>query len=636
MTLPPIDEAHLRAALDDADVPALLPAVAYLTGDLTVLRDDLRFDPALMLQPDAGMTAAQMSEARDLAATTLLRFWADGGTPAAPPDSGALQQMLDFAVGGGAPMDEYLPLFQEELGIEGDLRAPRWQKDDIAPDSDFQVAVIGAGMSGLAAAHRLQQAGVPFVVFEKNADVGGTWLENTYPGCRVDVSNHLYSYSFAQRHEWPHHFSTQEVLLDYFRACADEFGLRPSIRFETEVVSATFDDATCAWAVVTRDRAGREETHTANAVISAVGQLNRPNMPDIAGMDTFAGPAFHSARWDHDVDLTGQRVAVIGTGASAAQFITCIAEDVAELTIYQRTPNWLVPTPDYHDEVSDGLRWLLRNLPSFAEWYRFWLFWRSAEGMLPGAIVDPEWNNGGLSVSMLNEFLRQLLVAYLQTEFADAPDLLPAVVPDYPPAAKRVIRDNGVWARTLKRDNVTLVTDRIAEITEKGVRTADGVERPADVIIYGTGFTASQFLTPMAVTGRGGVDLHQQWHGDARAYLGITVPGFPNLFCLYGPNTNIVINGSIVYFSECEVNYVLESIRMLLEGGHRAMDCRPDVHDAYNSRIDEANRLRAWGASSVNSWYKNSTGRVSQNWPYALLEYWEQTRRPNPDDYVLT
>lgn len=630
-----MSDAELRAALDDADVPALLPAVAYVTGDLSVLRDDLRFDPALMLQPDAGMTAAQLAEARDLAAATLRRFWDGGGVPAPPPDRAALQRMLDFAVGGGAPMEEYLPLFQEELGIEGDLRAPTWRKDDIAPTTDFTVAIVGAGMSGLAAAHRLQQAGVPFVVFEKNGDVGGTWLENTYPGCRVDVSNHLYSYSFAQRHEWPHHFSTQEVLLDYFRACADEFGIRPHIRFNTEVISASFDDADCTWTVVARDAGGQETAHTVNAVISAVGQLNRPNMPEIEGMGDFAGPSFHSARWDHDVDLTGQRVAVIGTGASAAQFITCISDEVAELTIYQRTPNWLVPTPDYHEEVSDGLRWLLRHVPSFAEWYRFWLFWRSAEGMLPGAIVDPEWDNGGLSVSMLNEFLRQLLVAYLQTEFADAPELLPAVVPNYPPAAKRVIRDNGVWARTLKREHVHLVTDGIEAITEKGVRTRDGLERPADVIIYGTGFTASQFLTPMTVTGRGGVDLHQRWHGDARAYLGITVPGFPNLFMLYGPNTNIVINGSIVYFSECEVNYVLEAIRLLLEGGHRALDCRSDVHDAYNVRIDEANRLRAWGASSVNSWYKNSLGRVAQNWPFALLEYWQQTRRADPSDYEL-
>jgi 4-hydroxyacetophenone monooxygenase len=209
------------------------------------------------------------------------------------------------------------------------------------------------------------------------------------------------------------------------------------------------------------------------------------------------------------------------------------------------------------------------------------------------------------------------------------------VLPHYPPAAKRVVRDNGIWARTLNRDDTTLVTTEIAEVTEAGVRTADGVEHEVDVLIYGTGFRASQFLVPMRVTGRDGVDLHDRWDGEARAYLGVTVPGFPNLFLMYGPNTNIVINGSIIYFSECETHYILESIRMLLATAHRTMDCRPDVHDAYNAAVDEENRQMAWGASSVNTWYKNASGRVTQNWPYSLLEYWRRTRTPDPEDYVL-
>jgi 4-hydroxyacetophenone monooxygenase len=260
------------------------------------------------------------------------------------------------------------------------------------------------------------------------------------------------------------------------------------------------------------------------------------------------------------------------------------------------------------------------------------LFWRSAEGLLPFATVDPDWEQDG-AISAQNEMLRQLLTGYLQMEFADRPDLLEKVVPDYPPAAKRVIRDNGIWARTLKRDNVDLVTTPIAEITPTGVRTVDGAEHAADVLIYGTGFQASRFLTPMKVVGRGGIDLHEHWDGDARAYLGITVPRFPNLFLLYGPNTNIVINGSIIFFSECEVHYLTECVRMLLERDKRALDCRPEVHDAYNVHIDEENRLRAWGASSVNSWYKNAKGRVTQNWPHSLLEYWKQTREVNPSDY---
>jgi 4-hydroxyacetophenone monooxygenase len=264
-----------------------------------------------------------------------------------------------------------------------------------------------------------------------------------------------------------------------------------------------------------------------------------------------------------------------------------------------------------------------------------WLFWRTHEGLLPAAQVDPSWD-GPLerSISAMNDMVREFLTMYLRVEFPED-DLFEKIVPDYPPIAKRILRDNGIWARTLRRDNVTLVTDKIGEVTSSGVRMADGTSYDFDVIIYGTGFQASKFLMPMKVSGRGGTDLHQRWDGDARAYLGITVPDFPNLFMLYGPNTNIVINGSIIYFTECEVHYMVECVRMLVERDKKSLEVRDDVHDAYNEMIDEANRSMAWGASGVNAWYKNAKGRVTQNWPFTLHEYWQRTREPNPDDYVL-
>jgi 4-hydroxyacetophenone monooxygenase len=472
-------------------------------------------------------------------------------------------------------------------------------------------------------------------VIEKNEDVGGTWFENTYPGARVDVSNAFYSYSFAQKIDWPKYFSPQQVLLDYFRDCATEYGVRDHIRFNTEVTSAAFDEQRCVWAVRVRTPDGREETIEAQALISAVGQLNQPKMPEIAGREGFAGPSFHSARWDHSVDLKGKRVAVIGTGASAAQFIPLIAKEVAELDIYQRTANWFFPAPTYQDDVPAGLSWLFLHVPHYMHWYRFWLFWNSTDGLLPAAIVDPSWQHPDRSVSEANDQIRALLTMYLQAQYAGRPDLLAKALPSYPPTAKRVVIDNGAWAETVKRDHVHLITDKIKEITQGGVVADDGEERAADVIIYGTGFQASHFLTPMKVTGRSGIDINEQWDGDARAYMGITVPNFPNFFMLYGPNTNIVVNGSIIFFSECEVQYVLGCLHLLLEEGHRAMDIKPDVHDAYNARIDAANRLRTWGASSVNSWYKNDRGRVAQNWPFNLIEYWQQTQAPNPADYAF-
>jgi 4-hydroxyacetophenone monooxygenase len=628
------DDATVRAALAYAEFPALLPALAAATDDPTLVPDSLYPDSSNLMDPNGGLDATQLAQAHELAFGAIKRLQAEGVTGIPHPEVDDLRHLLSY-VAGGAEVDDYLELLREELALGEDLRTPAWAKDELAPDRPFRVAVIGAGMSGLVTAHRLRQAGLDVVVIEKNHDVGGTWFENTYPGCRVDVQNLFYSYSFAQRADWPDHFSPQPVLLDYFRTQADELGLRPLIRFDTEVTAVELDESTMTWTLQLTGPGGAEEALEAHAVVSAVGQLNRPNMPDIPGVERFEGPAFHSARWDHSVDLAGKKVLVIGTGASAAQFIPLVAEEAGDLTIFQRTPAWFLPTPDYHDHVEEPVAWLMRNIPGYANWVRFWVFWRNVEGLIAAATVDPAWEGLPQSVGVMNDAIRQLLTAYLQGEFADAPELLDAVVPDYPPFAKRFIRDNGIWARTLKRDDVHLVTDRIEAIVPEGVRMVDGTVHEADVIVYGTGFQASDFLTPMKVVGRGGVDLHERWGGDARAHLGITLPGYPNLFLLYGPNTNIVVNGSITYFSECEAHYIVACVRHLLATGARALAPTAEAHDAYNAKVDAENLRRAWGVSSVNSWYKNATGRSAQNWPFSLLDYWRQTRDVDISQYEV-
>lgn len=642
------DEVTIAAHLQDADLPALLPALAYSTGDLSLLRDDLRPDP-LLVSMGGGLTDEQAVMARALAHEVLAAFRDSGSVAAPPPGDRDLLAILEHTVGGEA-MDAYLPLLIEELGgnSETDPRAPSWTIEELSPSRHLRAAVIGAGMSGLLAAHRLLQAGIHTVVFEKSEEVGGTWLDNRYPGCRVDNPNHAYSYSFAQRHDWPNHYSTQPALLEYFCRFADHFGLRDHVRFATEVTAAEWSDERCVWTVTARSSPGddREEGgHTErldfDMVVSAVGQLNRPSYPDIDGLDSFRGPSFHSARWDDAVLLDGRRVAVIGTGASAVQFIPEIAKRAGTLLVFQRTPPWLAPTPNYHEAVAPGLQWLYRHLPGYSALSRFAMFWRLGDQALEAVRVDPTWPTGAsasgsfASVSALNDFARQVLTGYLQAEFADRPDLLEHVLPTYPVGAKRILRDDGTWSRTLKRPNVRLVVEPISELTERGVRTRDGSEHPVDVVVYGTGFRAGEFLMPMRVTGRAGAELHELWGDEARAYLGITIPGFPNFFCLYGPNTNIVVNGSIVYFSECAVRYVLGCIRLLLERRARTLEVRPEVHDEFNRRVDAANLAMAWGASDVNSWYKNRRGRVTQNWPFTLLDYWRWTLEPAAGEYQL-
>ncbi|MDQ3293145.1 MAG: FAD-dependent oxidoreductase, partial [Actinomycetota bacterium] len=548
------------------------------------------------------------------------------------PTPDELRQMLSFVA--GAPVgDDYAELLATELtGATG----PVWRAADLDPDRELVVGIIGAGMSGLAAAHHLLQAGVRVVILEKNADVGGTWFENRYPGCRVDVPNHLYSYSFLQRDDWPQQFSPQGVLLDYFRGCADELGVRPHIRFDTEVTAARYRDDHDDWELNLRagPGPGPEERLRVDVLVSAVGQLNRPSLPDLPGRDSFHGPSVHSARWDPSIDLTGARVAVVGTAASGIQLIPELAQVAAEVHVFQRTPNWFTPVADYRREAPAGMQWLLRNVPHYREWYRLSLFWRLSEGALPAARVDPAWARGGRSVSELNDLLRQWLTGYLEAELADRADLLAAAVPSYPPLAKRMLLDDGTWPATLKRESVRLVTAPIERVTPTGIETRDG-HHEVDAIVYATGFRASEFLMPMRVTGPGGIDLHERWAGDPRAYLGLAVPGFPNLFCLYGPNTNLVANGSIIFFSECGARYVAGAVRLLLERRARSMEVRREVHDAFNAAVDAANAEMVWGVANVNSWYRAPNGRVTQNWPFTLLDYWQRTCRPDPEEFLL-
>ena len=326
---------------------------------------------------------------------------------------------------------------------------------------------------------------------------------------------------------------------------------------------------------------------------------------------------------------------MIGNGASASQLIPEVAKDAAELYVFQRTPNWYASVPNYHDPVPEKLEWLFAHVPRYAQWYRFFLFWTTTEGLVPSARVDEGWDGNPASIGKANDELRALMIQYLERSFEDRPDLLEKVIPKYPPASKRIVLDNGVWPAALKRDNVHLVTEPIDRITPRGVQTSDGKEYAVDNVIYATGFQASKFLTPMEVYGRDGVSLNEQWDGDARAYMGVTVPYFPNFFMLYGPNTNIVVNGSTVYFAELEVKYTMHCLRLLMETGNGSLDVRPDVHDRYNEWIDRGNLGMAWGVAEVPSWYRNEKNRSAQNWPFTLLEFWDQTQDVNAEDYVL-
>jgi 4-hydroxyacetophenone monooxygenase len=633
-----LSSAAMTAALAAAEVHPLLCAVAQVTGDLSLLRAEFEPDQTQLLTPGRGLGPEQEAEARRLAAAAL-EAHERAGAPDHELTREERRRLYGFLVGAPST-DRWEHFLTEELALQGhDPRAPTWHVSRLegpaATEASFRCAVVGAGASGLAAAHRLRQAGVEVVVFEKNADVGGTWLENVYPGCRVDVPNQLYSFSFLQTNDWVCRFSAQPDLLAYLQRVAKDLHVTECIRFSSEVTEARFDEESGEWTLTVRAGDGTSSAEVFDGVVSAVGQLNRPSFPAIPGRERFAGPSFHSAAWDDAVELAGRRVAVIGTGASAAQFVPCIVDDVAHLDLYQRTPPWLLPTENYGDPFPAEFHDLLALLPSYGRWDRLWQFWLMHEGLLVAAHVDPDWDRHTEAVSEANDFVRAMLLDVLRSQVGDD-ELYEKMVPHFPPFAKRALRDDGRWAAACGREHVELITTPIEEITSSGVRTSDGVEHPADVLIYGTGFTASDFVAPMRVVGTGGLELNEEWAGDAKAYLGMTVPGFPNFFMLYGPNTNLVINGSILIMVECQVHYVTEAIGRLLGARRRTMSCRRDVHEAYAVEMEEGNATMVWGVADVPTWYRNKHGRVTQNWPFDLHQYWDRTRAPDLADYELS
>lgn len=620
------DEA-LRAAIGKAHLPSLLPALGLITN---------RWDEVARLHPERyriveeqGGMSPESQEAARAYAFDALRTWRDAGMPDATRDIDALLQGLRPLL--GKDFGSYRDLSLEELAIhDPDPRAPRWTRSSEPGEDVLDVLVIGAGLSGLLAAHRFRQAGLSVLVLDKNDDIGGTWLENSYPGCRADVPSHLYCYSADAGFHWRDEFATRDEIMDSLRHFVAERDLAGHLRLGHEVTEAAWDQSSLRWTVRAEGPDG-PETFEALAVVSAVGQLNRPSIPEIAGQADFAGRQFHSARWDHDAPIDGRRFAVVGTGASAIQIVTGLLEAGASVTVFQRSPTWLYPTAELRRPIDDGNRWLLANVPTYARWYRLWLHRSVSDGLLPFADCDPDWDDPR-SVSAANDAVRQALTEYLEEQFGRRPDLLEKMLPTYPPFAKRVVRDDGSWARAFIEQGAQLVAEPIERITERGIQTAGGEAHPVDAIVYATGFQASRFLVPMRIRGRDGRDLHEQWGPDATAYLGMAVPGFPNFFMLYGPNTNIVVNGNVIFYSECQITYLLDCLRRIVEEGV-ALDCRQEVHDEFVARVDELNARRAWGCAGVRNWYLSPTGRVSQNWPSTALEYWERTRSLDPEDY---
>ncbi|MCW2704047.1 MAG: hapE 1 [Blastococcus sp.] len=627
----PLDERQLTAAVAAANLPTLLMVLFQLTGDRAWLDEPFRPSRTKgMTDNDTGGLPGEIQEVVREAAVQALLAWGNGAPVAVPAPTGDLLVELMTACMGEAVPADYAPMMAGEMGFaEEEEPAPLTADGDL----DFSVVVIGAGVSGLTAALAMKRAGIPHVVIEKNAEVGGTWLENRYPGCGVDTPSYLYSFSFFPR-QWSGHFGKRKELETYVQDMAKEFDLLSSIRFNTEVVSAEYDEAAQRWRVVTVDAHGNRDELVANAVVTAVGQLNRPAIPDLPGMETFRGRLFHSARWPEDLDITGKKVVVVGTGASAMQIVPAIADQVGHLTVVQRSPQWAAPNANYFSPVGDEINWLMTHVPYYHPWYRFRLAWINNDRVHPSLQLDPEWTGEG-SINVINDGHRRFFTRYLEEQLAGREDLIAKALPTYPPFGKRMLLDNG-WFAALKKPTVDLVTDRVAAVTETGVRTSAGEEIEADVIVFATGFLAQRLLHPLDIRGRGGVSVRDVWgDDDARAYLGMTTPGFPNLFMMYGPNTNLGHGGSYMFLAECQVRYLVDLLRTMAERHIGAVECREDVCAEYNRRVDEAHERMIWTHRGMDTWYRNAKGRVVTNSPWRVVDFWRMTRSADLADFVV-
>lgn len=475
------------------------------------------------------------------------------------------------------------------------------------------IVIIGAGFGGIAMAMALRRAGeADFVILERAADVGGVWRDNSYPGAACDVVSRMYSFSFDQGYTWSSAFAPQPEIFAYIRGVVERHDLRRFIRFNTEVASARFDQGAARWRLETTAGVAIETP----VLISAVGLFNRVKIPDFPGRDSFKGVQFHSAAWRHDLDLAGKTVAVVGNGASAVQFIPKIAPLVKQLYLFQRTPQYVLPkrifpgTSDW-DAKMQRVPWLrgLTRLKIFLGYERF--------------VFRRKWRP---AARMRGEAAYRAMVAAKVKD----PALRAKLIPNYPIGCKRQLASDE-WLDTLVRPNVEVVDTRIAAVTEHGIRTADGTERAVDTIIYGTGFTPTEYLQPMTVTGLGGRDINQAWREGAEAYLGITVPGFPNFFMLYGPNTNAIT--SIIYMLECQARYITDCIRALRARGAGYMTVREEPHRSFVAMLQRRIAPTVQAMSICLTYYKNEFGRVTTNWPGYAFEYRWRTRSVRPRDY---
>ncbi len=624
------DESLVRNAVNEANVGVLRVALYHETKD-----PKLAAIPAIEwpIRGGALMAFSIPREDHDYVREKAIDYLLSGKRPAPPPtreESAALMKMFT----GKDQSAEAVDYGYEELAFEVIPRDATWSKKPSSQVLDnFSVTIVGAGFSAIAAAIQLDRLGIKWRIIERHPDLGGTWHINNYPEARVDVSTFLYQYKFEKNYPWESFYAPRDELQKYANFIVDKYNLRDRMTFNTKLTEAAWDEESHRWNIVIQNQDGDLEQISSNAIISASGLFNTPKLPDIPGIKNYQGKMFHTTAWDHDFDYTGKRVALIGTGSTGLQLARGVAERAGRLTVFQRTASWVTPVKGYRSKISDGKRWLLDNMPGYNNWFVYLNYYAELQ-MQDFQEVDPDWVASGGRVNEKNAIFTEALKSLIRQKVGDRDDLYEKLVPDVVPMARRLVIDND-WYETVQRENVTLETGGIAEITESGIRTKDGVEHPFDLIVLSAGFDVSRYLLPADYRGVDGVTLGDLWDKDgARAFKGITLPGFPNFFMMYGPNGQARI-GSFHSWAENFSRYIAGLLVHALEKGGDAIVVSRKAYDDYNGAMDEAMKGLLWETETGNGYYVNKHGRSGVNMPWSVHHFYSMIKDIDPENYEV-
>jgi 4-hydroxyacetophenone monooxygenase len=627
----PPDPEELRANLRQADPGVLAAVLAQVTGDPCVIDT---YAPKISHVPDpperAGVTDPDTAEALvDAIVEALGQSQRPDAVP--PDDRDFFARLLPMALGSEVD-DEQVDLLVEQGGFR---RSQPTLPRTVPIPGTVKIAIIGAGIAGISVALAAAAEGVCYEIFDRNEEVGGTWLTTTYPGIGVDTPSAYYSLSWEVNPNWSNYFPQGAEYQAYLVALADKYQLRQHTRFGTEVDALWWDDRRSEWQIHWVDANGRRDVSYANVVITAAGYLNRPRWPDIKGRDTFAGTSIHSALWDPALDLTGKKVAVIGAGCTAVQIIDACVDQVEHFTVFQRQPHWVAPRKRLTDEVPAHRRYLGRHLPYYAYWNRLKSYWGTADNNYPVILQDPEWAKDHLSISAANDVLLQMCLEYIERTFGKDTELAKKVTPDFAPYGKRIIRDPGGYYAALTRDHVDVEVSEPAEINTKGIVTQDGRQIDLDVIIYATGYYLD-FLSTIDIRGRDGRKLVDEWGDSPRAYRGGTVPGFPNLFTMSAPNYSPGHGAGANFSMEVLAHYIIECLQLMALRGATTMEVTQRAYEGYVAAIDRAMSHTVWcHTPNAHTYYRSGSGRVVVATPYRLIDVWHQHRAPIEADFTL-